>query len=61
MDLDRRFLGSKGKRVEVEWHVKNGGNTTDPTRCLRIYYFWDDAEERVVIASMPDHIPNGAV
>ncbi len=50
-----------GKRVEVEWHVKNGGNTTDPARCLRIYYFWDEADSRVVVASMPDHIPNGAV
>ncbi|MYE01661.1 MAG: hypothetical protein F4Y03_10350 [Alphaproteobacteria bacterium] len=50
-----------GKRVEVEWHVKNGGNTTDPARCLRIYYFWDEAGRRVVVASMPDHIPNGAV
>ena len=51
----------RGKRIEVEWHVKNGGNTTDPARCLRIYYFWDEADRRVVVASMPDHIPNGAV
>ena len=50
-----------GKRIEVEWHVKNGGNTTDPARCLRIYYFWDEASRRVVVASMPDHIPNGVV
>lgn len=50
-----------GRRVEVEWHVKNGGNTTDPARCLRIYYFWDETGRRVVVASMPDHIPNGAV
>lgn len=50
-----------GRRVEVEWHVKNGGNTTDPARCLRIYYFWDEAGRHVVVASMPDHIPNGAV
>ena len=50
-----------GRRVEVEWHVKNGGNTTDPTRCLRIYYFWDEAAAQVVVAHMPDHIPNGAV
>ncbi len=50
-----------GKRVEVGWHVKNGGNTTDPARCLRIYYFWDEAGKQVVVASMPDHIPNGAV
>jgi len=50
-----------GKRVDVEWHVKNGGNTTDPARCLRIYYFWDEPAGKVVVASMPDHIPNGAI
>lgn len=51
----------KDKRVKVDWHVKNGGNTADPARCLRIYYFWDEAARRVVVAHMPDHIPNGAV
>jgi hypothetical protein len=40
---------------EVEWHIKNGGNTRDPVRCLRIYYFWDESTQEVVIASMPAH------
>lgn len=44
-----------GKQVDVKWHLKNGGNTHDPTRCLRIYYFWDATNEQVVIASMPAH------
>ena len=44
-----------GQRVEVRWHLKNGGNTHDPTRCLRIYYFWDELNDQVVIASMPAH------
>ncbi len=43
------------KKVKVEWHIKNGGNTRDPTRCLRIYYFWDDDSQQVVIAEMPAH------
>lgn len=50
----------QGKRFNVKWHIKSGGNTRDPSRCLRIYYFWDDASERVVIASMPAHIRTGA-
>ena len=50
----------RGKRVDVEWHIKNGGNTREPSRCLRIYYFWDEADEQVVIASMPAHIRTGA-
>lgn len=47
-------------RTNVEWHIKNGGNTRDPSRCLRIYYFWDEASQQVVIASMPAHIRSGA-
>lgn len=39
----------------VDWHIKNGGNTRDPKRCLRIYYFWDDLSQQAVIASMPEH------
>jgi hypothetical protein len=45
----------QGRRCDVEWHIKNGGNTRDPGRCLRIYYFWDDVSQQVVVASMPAH------
>lgn len=45
----------QGGRYTVEWHVKNGGNTHDPTRCLRIYYFWDEASQQIVVAEMPAH------
>lgn len=50
----------RGIRADVEWHLKNGGNTRDPSRCLRIYYLWDDASQQVVIASMPAHLNTGA-
>ncbi|MEF3060427.1 hypothetical protein V4C85_11170 [Ralstonia solanacearum] len=49
-----------GRHVEVEWHIKNGGNTRDPRRCLRIYYFWDEESQLVVIASLPAHVRTGA-
>lgn len=45
----------QGKTWRVEWHIKNGGNTREPRRCLRIYYFWDDSSQQAVIASMPAH------
>lgn len=45
----------QSRNREVDWHVKNGGNTRDPRRCLRIYYFWDDSSQQAVIASMPEH------
>lgn len=50
----------RGRRTDVEWHIKTGGNTRDPSRCLRIYYFWDDANQQVIVASMPAHIHTGA-
>ena len=50
----------QGKKRQVEWHIKNGGNTHDPKRCLRIYYFWDETSLQTVIASMPAHIRTDA-
>lgn len=47
-------------RWRVEWHIKNGGNTRDPRRCLRIYYFWNDEDKIVVVANMPSHRRTGA-
>lgn len=49
-----------GRQEPVEWHIKNGGNTRDPRRCLRIYYFWDEESQIVIVASMPAHVRTGA-
>jgi hypothetical protein len=43
----------QGQMHVADWHIKNGGK--DPRRCLRIYYFWDEATQQVVIADMPAH------
>lgn len=45
----------QGGRYTVDWHVKNGGNTRDPKRCLRIYYFWEPSVMQVVISHLPTH------
>lgn len=49
-----------GNRLEADWHIKSGGNTHDPVRCLRIYYSWDDATQQIVVADMPAHRRTGA-
>ena len=48
----------RGKRVRADWHVKNGGNTRDPSRCLRIYYCWHENGEggQVLVGDMPAHV-----
>ncbi len=45
----------KGRRCEVDWHVKNGGNLRDPKRCLRIYYFWEAETQQTIIDHLPSH------
>ena len=45
----------QGQPHTADWHIKSGGNTRDPRRCLRIYYFWDITTQQVVIADMPEH------
>ena len=50
----------RGKNRRVDWHLKSGGSTHDPKRCLRIYYFWDSARNQAIVASMPAHIRTAA-
>lgn len=50
----------QGRRLNADWHVKNGGNTRDPGRCLRIYYCYDDDTQQIVVADMPAHRRTGA-
>jgi len=50
----------QGRNYEADWHIKNGGNTRDPSRCLRIYYSWDSNTQQILIAEMPAHRRTGA-
>ena len=52
---DQFDLDWQGQRQTADWHIKSGGNTRDPKRCLRIYYFWHEPTQQVVIAEMPAH------
>lgn len=45
----------RGRHHDVKWHIKSGGNTHNPKRCLRIYYFWDQDFEQIVIDHLPSH------
>ncbi|MCS6890762.1 MAG: hypothetical protein NZN45_04030 [Rhodovarius sp.] len=50
----------QGRSLTADWHIKNGGNTREPRRCLRIYYAWDEATQQIVVAEMPAHRRTGA-
>lgn len=49
-------LQYRGRKQVLDLHIKNGGNTRDPARCLRIYFFWSDEENMCVVGAMPEHI-----
>ena len=57
---DQFDLDWQGQRHTADWHIKNGGNTRDPKRCLRIYYFWHPDSQQIVVAEMPGHRRTGA-
>lgn len=50
----------QGRTITIEWHLKTGGNTRAPGRCLRIYYAWDPESRQVVVDWMPTHLTTGA-
>jgi hypothetical protein len=45
---------SKSNRRALDLHLKSG---VDQRFLLRIYFFWDHEIEKVVIGSMPEHLP----
>lgn len=52
---DEYFIHFGGRRRLLDMHLKNG-NSRDPRRCLRTYFFWDDETEQVVVGSLPAHL-----
>lgn len=50
----------QARRLLADWHIKNGGNTRQPERCLRIYYTFDEISRQIVISDMPAHRRTGA-
>ncbi len=45
----------QGQKFSADWHIKSGGNTRDPRRCLRIYYGWDEITKQIIVADLPAH------
>ena len=54
---DEYFVTYRGRRRFLEWHLKKG-NSRDPRRDLRIYFFWDEEDEEIVLGYLPGHLDN---
>ena len=54
---DEYFVRYRGRREFLGWHLKKG-TSRDASRDLRIYFFWDEEDEEVVIGYLPGHLDN---
>ena len=57
---DTYFVVYQGKRRKLERHLRKGGGGKDPRNQLRIYFFWDDDNQLVVIGDLPEHLDTRA-
>lgn len=44
-----------GKRYRCDMHLQ-GSSTTDPKRCLRIYFYCDLEQHRIIVGHLPTHL-----
>lgn len=48
-------LGFKFVQV-LDRHLRGGSDMRDPRFCLRVYFFWDDERQKVVVGHLPTHL-----
>ena len=56
---DTYFVNYAGQRRMLELHLKRG-NSREPRHCFRLYFFWDDDAEQVVVGWLPSHLETRA-
>jgi hypothetical protein len=54
---DTYYTMWQDKRCYLERHLKKG-TSHEPRYCLRIYFFWDEETETVVVGWLPSHLRN---
>lgn len=59
MEGDTYYVHYRGKKRKLERHLTKG-SSKDRRRCLRIYFFWDEQEQVVVIGDLPHHLDTSA-
>lgn len=48
-----------GRKRYLDQHLSKG-IARDPRYCMRIYFFWDQTDQKVVVGSMPAHLDTGS-
>jgi hypothetical protein len=49
----------RGRRTFLQQHLRKG-TSFESRHCLRIYFFWGEEDQKVVIGSLPRHLPSSA-
>jgi len=57
---DTYVIRRAGRRRLLDRHLKNRGNTRDPRRCFRLYFFWDEDTEQAIVGWLPSHLDSRA-
>ncbi len=52
---DEYLVLYNGRKRELTRHLKKG-NSRDPRHCFRLYFFWDENDEQVVVGWLPSHL-----
>lgn len=50
-----RFPPGSGPKRFLDWHICKG-STKDDRLCMRIYLFWDDDTQQIVVGWLPSHL-----
>ncbi len=56
---EQYFFPLRGKDEFLEWHLTRGKDHADET-CLRVYFYYDDEDEIVIVGHLPGHLTNEA-
>jgi hypothetical protein len=54
---DAYFVTWRGRRRFLDLHLRKGGGR-DERYCLRIYFFWDEQAQKVIVGWLPSHLSN---
>jgi hypothetical protein len=52
---DEYIVHYKGERRKLDRHLKKGRDHDERT-CFRLYFFWDDDDQQVVVGWLPSHL-----
>ena len=56
---DEYFILHNGRRRELDRHLKKG-NAREPRHCFRLYHFWDEEAEQLVVGWLTSHLETRA-